>query len=306
METEVKVLVDYDFNGYRLDKFLAEQEELDLSRSFIQKLITEGQITVNGVTKKASYKVKGGEIITVKIPPPRELEVVPEKIPLDIVYEDEDLVVVNKKAGMVVHPAEGNWDGTLVNALLYHCQNLSGIGGILRPGIVHRLDKDTSGLLVVAKNDLAHQSLAEQIKEKKAIREYWAIVHGFLKSKEGTINLPIGRDTKDRQKMAVVAGGKPAQTLYWVTEEYKKGFSLIKTKLLTGRTHQIRVHFSHLGHPVLGDPKYGPKNNPFGVKRQMLHAFKLSFMHPRRRELVEFTAPLPEDFQKVLTALRAN
>ncbi|GAV23747.1 RluA family pseudouridine synthase [Carboxydothermus pertinax] len=306
MEAEIKVMVSAEFNGFRLDKFLAEQEELDLSRSFIQKLIAEGRVNVNGINKKASYKVKGGEIITVVIPPPHKLTVTPEKIPLDIIYEDEDLVVVNKKAGMVVHPAEGNWEGTLVNALLYHCQNLSGIGGVLRPGIVHRLDKDTSGLLVVAKNDLAHQSLAEQIKTKRAIREYWAIVHGLLKNKKGLIDLPIGRDPRDRQKMAVVSHGKPAQTEYFVLEEFKKGFTLVKAKLLTGRTHQIRVHFSYLGHPVLGDPKYGAKSNPFGLKRQMLHALKLSFTHPRSGELLDFTAPLPEDFQEVLEKLRIN
>ncbi|ABB15756.1 RluA family pseudouridine synthase [Carboxydothermus hydrogenoformans] len=304
MDTEIKVVVNSEYSGLRLDKFLAEQEELELSRSFIKKLIEEGKVTVNGLHRKASYKVRGGEIIAVLLPPPRELSVKPEEIPLDIVYEDEDLVVVNKKAGMVVHPAEGNWDGTLVNALLYHCQNLSGIGGVLRPGIVHRLDKDTSGLLVVAKNDLAHQSLAEQIKEKKAVREYWTIVHGYLKNKEGIIDLPIGRHPRDRQKMAVVSNGKTAQTVYKVLEEFNKGFTLIQAKLLTGRTHQIRVHFSYLGHPVLGDPKYGHQNNPFGVKRQMLHAIKLSFIHPRSGELLEFTAPLPEDFQRVLAKLR--
>jgi len=305
MGTEVKIVVDLDYNGWRLDKFLAEQEEIDLSRSFIQKLINEGQITVDGVPKKASYKVKGGEFITINIPPPRELEVVAEKIPIDIVFEDDDLVVINKKAGMVVHPAEGNWEGTLVNALLYHCQNLSGIGGILRPGIVHRLDKDTSGLIVVAKNDFAHRSLAQQIKEKQALREYMAIIYGFLKNKEGLIDLPIGRDPKDRQKMAVTGNGKPAQTKYWVIEEYKKGFSLIKAKLLTGRTHQIRVHFSYLGHPILGDFKYGPRNNKYGIKRQLLHAYKLSFRHPRSHEQLEFTVPLPKDMEEIIALIKA-
>ena len=288
--------------GRRLDVALAEKTEK--SRSYIQTLIQEERVLVNGQVKKANYKVQEGDQVEINFPEPQALDVLPENIPLEIVYEDNDLVVVNKPPGMVVHPAPGSWHGTLVNALLYHCRNLSGINGVIRPGIVHRIDKDTSGLLVVAKNDEAHHKLAEQIKEHSAGRSYRAIVHGVLAEPSGTINAPIGRDPKDRKKMAVVFhNSKEAITHYYVLNRYY-GFTEIRAVLETGRTHQIRVHMAYIKHPVLGDPLYGPKKNPFGLQGQVLHAESLSFLHPASGRKMEFTVDPPPAFLEVLNKLK--
>lgn len=290
--------------GIRLD--VGVTELLGKSRSYVQGLIADGHVTVNGLLKKANYKVRSGDQIRILVPPPQELEVVGEEIPLDIIYEDEDLLVVNKPQGMVVHPAPGAWTGTLVNALLYHCRDLSGINGKLRPGIVHRIDKDTSGLLVVAKNDLTHQGLVEQLKTHSVTRQYQAIVHGVIGEPSGTVRAPIGRDPGNRKKMAVVfRNSKEAITHYEVLERFKD-FSYINARLETGRTHQIRVHMAYLQHPILGDPLYGPKNNPFRLDKQMLHATLLGFRHPRTGENMEFEAAPPAVFQEVLDVLRSK
>lgn len=288
--------------GVRLD--VGVTELIGKTRSYVQTLISDGMVEVNGVVKKANYKIRPGDKVKVVIPPPKELLVEAENIPLDIVYEDEDILVVNKPQGMVVHPAPGSWTGTLVNALLYHCRNLSGINGVLRPGIVHRIDKDTSGLLVVAKNDQAHQGLAAQVKEHSMARKYIALVHGVVLESTGTIDAPIGRDTVDRKKMAVTFhNSKTAVTHYHVLERFHD-FTYLRAKLETGRTHQIRVHMAYLKHPVLGDPLYGPRRNPFGLEGQMLHAEHLGFVHPRSGEWLEFTVEPPERFNKVLRLLR--
>lgn len=286
----------------RLDVALTEKTAR--SRSFIQNLLQDGRVRVNGLTKKANYKIQQEDIVEINIPKPRELDVLPENIDIEIVYEDQDIVVVNKPQGMVVHPAPGSWSGTLVNALLYHCRTLSSINGIIRPGIVHRIDKDTSGLLVVAKNDEAHQHLALQIKDHLVDRTYRAIVHGVLPEPSGTINAPIGRDPKDRKKMGVVfKNSRDAVTHYYVLERYLQ-FTELQAKLETGRTHQIRVHLAYLKHPVLGDPLYGPKKNPFGLDGQVLHAESLAFIHPKTGEQRQFTAGLPEYFKEVLEKLQ--
>lgn len=291
--------------GTRLDVGVTEVIE-GKSRSFVQNLIEEGHVLVNGSVKKSNYKVRLGDQIQVVVPPPRELTVEAENIPLEIVYEDEDLLVVNKPQGMVVHPAPGAWTGTMVNALLYHCRSLSGINGVLRPGIVHRIDKDTSGLLVVAKSDLAHQGLAEQIKVHSMARQYLAIVHGVLFEPSGTVDAPIGRDHNDRKKMAVIFhNSKSAITHYDVLERFRD-FTYVKVRLETGRTHQIRVHMAYLKHPVLGDPLYGPKRNPFDLHGQMLHAKLLGFVHPRTGEYMEFSAEPPEVFHNVLERIRKD
>lgn len=288
--------------GIRLDVGICR--ELGKSRSFVQNLIEDGLVLVNGKTQKSNYKVRTDDVIQVEIPEPKELSVAPEAIQLDIVYEDSDLLVVNKPQGMVVHPAPGAWTGTLVNALLYHCQNLSGINGVLRPGIVHRIDKDTSGLLVVAKNDQAHQGLAAQIKEHSMSRQYSAIVHGILAEPSGTVDAPIGRDHSDRKKMAVTfQNSKSAVTHYTVISRFN-AYTFIEVKLETGRTHQIRVHMAYIGHPVLGDPLYASKRNPFNLSGQMLHAGKLGFIHPRQGNWLEFEAPVPALFQEVIAQLR--
>lgn len=290
--------------GIRLD--VGVTEVIGKTRSFVQSLIGDGFVCVNGLAKRSNYKVRSGDRIQVIIPPPKELKVEAENIPLDIVYEDEDVLVVNKTQGMVVHPAPGSWNGTLVNALLYHCRNLSGINGVIRPGIVHRIDKDTSGLLVVAKNDQAHQGLAAQIKEHSMARKYIAIVHGVVLESTGTVDAPIGRDTTDRKKMAVsFHNSKSAITHYEVLERFRE-FTFLRAKLETGRTHQIRVHMAYLKHPVLGDPLYGPRRNPFGIEGQMLHAEHLGFIHPRTGEWLEFTVDAPEVFTKVINQLKNN
>ncbi len=307
--------------GTRIDLFLAN-EKTDLSRSRIQKLISEQNVLVDGRPTKSSYRMKGNEKITIEIPPLKKLSLEPEDIPLDVLYEDSDLLVVNKKAGMVVHPALGNYSHTLVNALLFHCKDLSGINGVLRPGIVHRLDKNTSGLLVVAKNDFAHQGLAGQIKDRTLLREYLAIVWGHMPSEKGIIQAPIGRSTKDGKKMAVSRlKGRESLTEYQVLERFDL-CDLLSIRLKTGRTHQIRVHLSYLNHPVLGDPEYGgrqkwvkgihDKHRLFGQKlltlidRQALHAKKLGFTHPRTKEYKELDSSLPEDIDNVLDFLRKS
>lgn len=302
---EFNFFINSENQGERIDKFLSSKLN-DISRSYIHKLIEDGNITVNQNSVNKKYKLSENDMINVKIPKPQELEVVAENIPLDIVYEDNDLLIVNKPKNMVVHPAPGNYSGTLVNALLYHCKNsLSGINGVIRPGIVHRIDKDTSGLLIVAKNDTSHKELAEQIKNHSFTRKYEAIVYGNLKEDTGTINANIARHKTDRKKMAVVPFlGRNAVTHYTVLKRYGN-FTHIKLKLETGRTHQIRVHMSYIGHPVVGDEVYAnPKNNPFKfLKGQCLHAKTIGFIHPTTKEYMEFTSTLPEYFQKALNKL---
>jgi 23S rRNA pseudouridine1911/1915/1917 synthase len=307
--------------GIRIDLFLAN-ENIDLSRSRIQELISQQKILVDGRPAKPSYKIKSKEKITIEIPLLEKLSLEPEDIPLDIPYEDSDLLVVNKRAGMVVHPALGNYSHTLVNALLFHCKDLSGINGVLRPGIVHRLDKNTSGLLVVAKNDFAHLGLAEQIKNRTLLREYIAIVWGHMPSDKGIIEAPIGRSTKDRKRMAVTRlKGRESLTEYKVLERFDL-CDLLSIRLKTGRTHQIRVHLSYLNHPVLGDPEYGGRQKWIKgihdqyrllaqklltlIDRQALHAKKLGFTHPRTKTYKEFESFLPDDMQNVLGSLRKS
>lgn len=285
-------------NG-RLDKVCSEIFS-DYSRSQIKQLLDDGNITVNGKTEKAKYKVKSGDVIRLEEPETKTLELRPENIPLDIVYEDDDVIVINKPQGMVVHPAPGHDEHTLVNALLYHCP-LSTINGTFRPGIVHRIDKDTSGLLMVAKNDKAHRSLAKQLKDKTNIREYVALVHGRIAEDEGTINAPIGRSLKDRKKQAVVKDGRNAVTHFEVLKRYRD-YTFVKCILETGRTHQIRVHMKYIGHPLVGDPLYGPKKTIKG-NGQFLHAGKLGFVHPTTGKLLIFEAPLPKTFQECLEKL---
>jgi 23S rRNA pseudouridine1911/1915/1917 synthase len=294
-------LVEEDLEGERLDAFLAETVA-DLSRTAVKELITNGQVLVDGKSRKPSYRIKEGEEILITLPEARQVAIVPQDLPLEIIYQDQDIAVVNKPKGMVVHPAHGNWDGTMVNALLYHIKDLSGINGEIRPGIVHRLDKDTSGVMVVAKNDQAHRNLAEQIKEHTIKREYQALVHGMIKENLGSIEAPIGRSRTDRKKMAVIADGKLALSRYRVLERFQN-YTLVQVTLLTGRTHQIRVHFSYIKHPVVGDPVYGPAKHHLGMESQALHAFRLGFDHPRTGEYMEFTSELPVVFKQALQKL---
>ena len=289
--------------GQRLDKLLAEQLP-ELTRSAIQNLMREGCVTLAGAPLRKNAKAAVGDTIWIELQEPKETELVPEEIPLDIIYEDDDIVVVNKPRGMVVHPAPGNWSGMLVNALMYHCgDSLSGINGEIRPGIVHRIDKDTSGLLVVAKNDRAHQSLAEQIKEHSAGRRYYAVVYGAPREDKGTVNAPIARHRVDRKKMAVTEGGRQAITHYEVLERYR-GYTYMAFQLETGRTHQIRVHMAHIGHPIIGDPLYGPSKDKWKLDGQCLHAGQLTLTHPATGERMTFEAPLPAYFTTVLQKLR--
>ncbi|MEW5801366.1 MAG: RluA family pseudouridine synthase [bacterium] len=307
----------------RIDRFLSQRQDLDLSRSQIQRLLEAGQISVNGITmNKTGYSLREGDHIEVTLPEPKVTQAIPQAIPLDIVYEDDSIIVVNKPSGMVVHPAAGNIDGTLVNALLHHCRFLSGIGGVTRPGIVHRLDKDTTGLLIVAKTDAAHRSLSEQIKARMVKKIYRALVYGKLPQSEGEIETRIGRHVTDRKKMSTMTRRGRLAITHYMVEEALPGcdplFSLLRVCLKTGRTHQIRVHLSHIGHPLVGDPVYGYRKPPPSIKkypkvcqaaadlkRQALHAEVLGFIHPEGKNYLEFTAPLPEDFAHLLEVLRA-
>ena len=302
MSTE-KMIVGEDREGIRIDRYLADIEGMP-SRSYLQKLLADGAVTVNQSKVKAKYVVSAGDEIEVLMPEPVELEAQPENIPLDIIYEDNDIVVINKPKGMVVHPGAGHYSGTLVNGLLYHCKDeLSGINGVLRPGIVHRIDMNTTGVLVVCKNDTSHQFIAEQLKVHSITRRYEAIVHGTVKE-DGTVEGAIGRKPNDRIKMAIVSkGGKPAVTHYHVIEQLK-GFTHISCELETGRTHQIRVHMSSKNHPILGDNLYGPLKCPFSLEGQTLHAKVLGFIHPTTKEYMEFEAPLPDYFIELLKKLR--
>lgn len=304
MEEEILEFAVEDIDaGKRIDLYLSEKIE-DMSRSQVQKLIGDGNIKVNQKDIKSNYKVRKNDSIDVIIPEPVMLEITPEDIDIEIMYEDDDIAVVNKPQGMVVHPAAGNFTGTLVNALLAKCSNLSGINGVIRPGIVHRIDKDTSGVLVVAKNDNAHKALAEQIKEHSMKRVYMALVEGVIKNDEGTIDLPIGRHPIERKRMAVVQkNGRNAVTHYKVLERFKAN-TLVEARLETGRTHQIRVHMSYIGHPLVGDPVYGFKKQHFKLKGQALHAMTLGFIHPTTKEYMEFNAPLPEYYEQLLYKLR--
>lgn len=287
----------------RLDLFLVQQMP-DFSRAHIQKLISSGAVQVNQKEKKANYKLRAGDQVEITLPEPQVTEIKAEKIPLDVLYEDEHIIVINKARGMVVHPASGVYTGTLVNALLAHCTDLSGINGEIRPGIVHRLDKDTSGVMVAAKSDMAHISLAEQIKNKTAIRQYLALVHGNIKEEEGIIHGDIGRHLTDRKKMAVVLeNGKPATTKFKVLERFGQ-YTLVECTLMTGRTHQIRVHMTYIGHSLVGDPKYGSKKNPFAIQGQALHSKNLRLTHPVTGKEMYFSAPLPMDMEQILLALR--
>ena len=289
----------------RIDRYLAQQMP-DQSRSFLQKLIREEQITVNGRPVKANYRLQPEDQVLVIVPDPQLPDILPENIPLDILYEDSDVLVINKPKGMVVHPAAGHYTNTVVNAVMYHCQgNLSGINGVMRPGIVHRIDMDTTGAIVICKNDQAHQSLSQQLKEHSITRSYRAIVWNNLKEDEGTVDRPIGRHPVDRKKMAVnEKNGKPAVTHYRVLERFGR-FTYIECRLETGRTHQIRVHMASIGHPLLGDEVYGPSGKqPFRLQGQCLHAMTLGFLHPSTGEYVEFEAPLPEYFTQLLKNFR--
>ncbi|HJC73504.1 MAG TPA: RluA family pseudouridine synthase [Candidatus Mediterraneibacter faecavium] len=293
-------------SGERIDRFLSKDLE-NLSRSYLQKLLKDGDIRVNGKPVKANYKVTEGDEIQVCIPEPENPDILPEDIPLDILYEDDDILVVNKPKGMVVHPAPGHYSHTLVNAVMYHCKGrLSGINGVLRPGIVHRIDMDTTGSLLICKNDHAHQILAEELKEHSITRRYHAIVHGNIKEDTGTVNAPIGRHPVDRKKMSTKApNGRHAVTHYKVLERFGD-YTYIECELETGRTHQIRVHMSSIGHPILGDPVYGPAKCPYKLQGQTLHAKILGITHPATGEYMEFDAPLPGYFSDLLQRLRRN
>ena len=306
MPETLSFCVPAEADGERLDKWLSGQESLAMTRSALQVRMEHGDVTVNGKKVPKNYRQKAGDQVLVQLPEPEPLELQPENIPLDIVYEDDDLLVVNKPKGMVVHPAPGHATGTLVHALLYHCgDRLSSINGIIRPGIVHRIDRFTSGLLMVAKNDMAHQSLADQLKEHSITRKYRALVHGNLKEDEGTVEGPIGRHATDRKRMAInYKNGKPAVTHYKVLERFG-AYTFIECQLETGRTHQIRVHMASIGHPLVGDITYGPAKCPFKhLQGQCLHAMVLGFVHPRTNEYIEFSAPLPEYFTDLLENLR--
>jgi 23S rRNA pseudouridine1911/1915/1917 synthase len=296
--------IETDDVNKRVDVFLNEEME-DVSRSALQKNIEKGNITVNGEKISKNYKLRLGDIVEAELPPPENIDIVPEDIPLDIMYEDDDLIVINKPQNMVVHPAPGHYTGTLVNALMFHCgDNLSGINGVLRPGIVHRIDKDTSGVLVIAKSDLAHKGLSEQLAEHSMKRVYNAIVYNSFSKESGTVDRNIDRSKNDRKKMAVVMqGGRNAVTHYKVIEKLGK-YTWVELQLETGRTHQIRVHMSYIGHPLLGDPVYGPKKCPFNLNGQVLHAKVLGFIHPRTGEYMEFNSELPDYFSSLIERLK--
>ncbi|MDO5336928.1 MAG: RluA family pseudouridine synthase [Eubacteriales bacterium] len=296
--------VEPEDKGIRIDKYLA-LKNAELSRSYLQKLLKEGKVKAQGESVKPNYKVQSGDVLSLEIPDAQEVDILPENIPLDILYEDEDLLVVNKPKDMVVHPASGHYSGTLVNAVLYHCRgNLSSINGVLRPGIVHRIDKDTTGALVVCKSDVIHRAMAEQLKEHSITRRYRALVQGNLKEDQGTVKAPIGRHPTDRKRMAVNdKNGKEAITHYRVLERFGC-CTYIECQLETGRTHQIRVHMASIGHPLLGDTVYGSQKNPYQLQGQALHAMTLGFIHPRTGKYMEFTAPIPQYFVNFLEKLR--
>lgn len=295
-------IVDENLKDSRLDVFLSKYFE-DKSRSFIQGVIEGGNVKVNDTLKKSNYKLKVNDRVVIIIPEPKELNIKAQEIPLDILYEDKDVIVVNKVQGMVVHPASGVYEGTLVNALLNHCNDLSGINGVTRPGIVHRIDKDTSGVLVVAKNDYSHNKLSEQFKNHSMTREYIALVEGVLKNEVGVVDAPLGRHPVERIKISVVKDGRRAVTHYEAIEKYKIN-TLVRCILETGRTHQIRVHMAYIGHPVVGDPVYGYKKQRFNLEGQLLHAAKLGFIHPTTLKYMEFETPVPSYFEKVINTLR--
>lgn len=289
--------------GERIDRFLADSQ--DLTRSFLQKILKEGEVIVNGKSVKANYKLRKGDRIEFEIPEAVEPDIVAEDIPLSILYEDADVLVVDKPKGMVVHPAAGHYSRTLVNAVMYHCKGeLSGINGVLRPGIVHRIDRDTTGSIIICKNDMAHNEIARQLKEHSINRRYRAIVTGVLKDEEGTIEGAIGRDKKDRKKMAITADGKPAVTHYRVLQRFKR-YTYVECVLETGRTHQIRVHMASIGHPLLGDEVYGRRSDKYKCEGQCLHAMTLGFHHPRTGEYIEVNAPLPPYFEHLLAVLES-
>jgi 23S rRNA pseudouridine1911/1915/1917 synthase len=293
-------------SGERLDKYITEAMEANISRTQIQQWIKNGFVTVNGQETKANYKLAENDYIILRIPEPDQTDIAPEPLPLQIVYEDGDVIVVNKERGMVVHPAPGHYSGTLVNALLHHCRDLSGINGVLRPGIVHRIDKDTSGLIVAAKHDTAHQSLASQLKEHTVNRKYIAVVHGNVAHDQGTIDAPIGRDPHDRKMFTVTdRNAKHAVTHFSVLERYGQ-YSLLELKLETGRTHQIRVHMKFIGHPLVGDPVYGTREKVKTIEGQALHAAVLGFVHPVKGEYMEFKADLPEDMTRLIERLKSS
>ncbi|SFU28539.1 23S rRNA pseudouridine1911/1915/1917 synthase [Clostridium sp. DSM 8431] len=294
--------IEENYEGERIDKYLTHVFE-GKSRSYLQGLIEKGNILVNDKNIKSNYKLRLYDEVKVTIPEPLVLKAEPEDIPLNIIYEDSDVIVVNKPQGMVVHPAPGNYNGTLVNGLLYHCTDLSSINGVVRPGIVHRIDKDTSGILVVAKNDNSHNFLSEQLRDHSMKREYIALVEGVVKEDSGTIDKPLGRNKKDRLKIGIVEGGRRAVTHYEVLERYKSS-TLIKCVLETGRTHQIRVHMASIGHPLIGDPLYGFKKQKYKLEGQMLHAKVLGFIHPSTKEYVEFDSNLPVYFEELIEKLR--
>ncbi|MBR4668500.1 MAG: RluA family pseudouridine synthase [Butyrivibrio sp.] len=295
-----------EYEGYRIDKLISELIDT-LSRTYIQKLIEDGKVLCNGKKAKASLKVAENDHIVMEIPPLEVPEIVPQDIPLDIIYEDNDVVVVNKPKNMVVHPAAGHYEGTLVNAIMFHCKdNLSGINGVMRPGIVHRIDKDTTGSVIICKNDLAHQDIAAQLKDHSINRVYHAICYGIIKEDEGDVEAPIGRSDKDRKKMAVVPGGKYAFTHYRVLKRFEEDqMTYIECRLKTGRTHQIRVHMAHIGHPLLGDEVYATgRKSRFKLDGQCLHAKTLGFVHPVTKEYIETDAPLPDYFSHLLNVLK--
>ena len=299
----IRLRASEESKNQRLDAFLASSLD-GLTRSQATRLIESGEVAVNGRAVSKSYKLAGGEDIAVTLPEPEPVEAVPQDIPLDVVYEDADVIVVNKPSGMVVHPAPGHPDGTLVNALLYHCAGtLSGIGGALRPGIVHRIDRDTSGLIIAAKNDAAHQYLSAQLADHTLARTYECIVVGSLREECGTVDAPIARHPTDRKRMAVVAGGREAVTHWEVIARYP-GYTHVRCRLETGRTHQIRVHMAYIGHPILGDTVYGAKKEVPGLTGQCLHAVGLRFLHPRTHEVVELSCPLPDEFTRMLQKIR--
>ena len=305
MEEQYTLVTETGINGIRLDKYLSDRLPDAITRSFLQKLIKEEQVTVDGRLQKANYKLKPEQTIQITIPPAEETAILPEDIPLDILYEDNDLLIVNKPKDMVVHPSAGHYTGTLVNAIMFHCKgSLSGINGEIRPGIVHRIDKDTTGSLIICNNDESHLKIAEQIKEHSVKRIYRGIVSGTLKESEGTVEGNIGRHPIDRKKMALVTkGGKPAITHYRVLEQFKNA-AYMEFRLETGRTHQIRVHMASIGHPLLGDTVYGNAKNPYKLNGQTLHAMTIGFIHPTTGEYLEVSAPIPEYFNALIKKLR--